>query len=180
MARTEVVITDEPTAVYRLYDRRGTLLYVGISRNLSARFAQHASEKSWWPEVARKTAMLYGSRREAMKAELTAIHTEKPVHNIAGVRAEPRQGKYKLPPILRKPPAARRRPAQEFVFAPDAKALSWIRSYAEEKGYSLAKAAADLIFMGRGQAYQQDLDAIAVERAELKKLIEARTASAAP
>lgn len=185
MAHTAVEITDEPTAVYRLYDSGGTLLYVGITNSLPVRFAQHAAEKSWWPQVAQKTAVLYGSRTEAEKAELTAIRTESPVHNIAG-RGPSRQPKYKLPPVLRKPPAApgrpvaARKPAAEVVFAPDAAILSWIESYAEEKKCSRAKAFAELVFMGRMQAYQEDLAAIEAERAELEKVIAARTVSVAP
>ena len=51
--RPAIEITDEPTAVYRFYDEADRLLYVGISRNPAARWAQHAVEKKWWPRVDR-------------------------------------------------------------------------------------------------------------------------------
>jgi predicted GIY-YIG superfamily endonuclease len=75
---------DEPTALYRFYDRGNTLLYVGITVNLARRWEDHATEKSWWPGVARKTVQIYGTRREALAAETIAIIAESPVHNVAG------------------------------------------------------------------------------------------------
>lgn len=75
---------ETPTALYRLFDAEGTLLYIGISGNLKTRFAKHAVHKPWWPEVARKTVEWHLTRTDAAEAEDKAIKTEKPKHNIAG------------------------------------------------------------------------------------------------
>lgn len=80
----EIQIIGEPTALYRLYAKDGKLLYVGITHDIIVRFGQHAARKPWWPEVARKTMVWYGSRAAAFRAEAEAIRTEKPVHNMTG------------------------------------------------------------------------------------------------
>lgn len=80
-------IGDEPpTALYRLFNAEGGLLYVGIG-DLKARLTAHAREKPWWPEVARKTVEWHPSRSEAEIAELLAIRTEHPLYNVAGTKA---------------------------------------------------------------------------------------------
>jgi len=53
------------------------------------RFATHASLKRWWPEVTRKTVELHAKRDDAAEAELAAIRTENPLHNIAGRPSSP-------------------------------------------------------------------------------------------
>lgn len=83
-AGPEVEISGEPTALYRFYDTDDVLLYVGVTNNPTQRFGQHAIDKAWWPQVARKTAVLYGSRDDALAAEAVAIVAESPVYNIAG------------------------------------------------------------------------------------------------
>ena len=59
----EIEIGDEmPIALYRLYAEDGTLLYVGITNSLKARFTEHRKGKPWWPLVARKTVMWHEIR----------------------------------------------------------------------------------------------------------------------
>ena len=54
-AAAEVEIGEvDKTAVYRLYDAGGQLLYVGMTVNLQHRFAAHAKEKCWWSLVVKK------------------------------------------------------------------------------------------------------------------------------
>jgi hypothetical protein len=72
------------TDLYRYYDADGQLLYVGISLSAVARASQHRSEKGWWRDVARMTVEHLPSRAEAVAAELEAIRTEAPIHNVAG------------------------------------------------------------------------------------------------
>lgn len=79
----QVEWTDDATALYRLYDGSGVLLYVGIARNVAFRFAHHAAEQSWWHEVARKTVTWYAGRQLADGAETAAIAAERPRHNVA-------------------------------------------------------------------------------------------------
>lgn len=83
-----IEVAGDPTALYRLFDAGGTLLYVGVTRDIPVRFAQHKIYKPWWPQVARKTMTWYGSRTEAVAAETAAIADEGPLHNIAGVPSE--------------------------------------------------------------------------------------------
>lgn len=73
-----------PIVLYRLFDRQGQLLYVGITVSPGHRFTHHKAMKSWWPDVdpARTTLTLHASREEAAEAEVAAIQAEKPVHNI--------------------------------------------------------------------------------------------------
>lgn len=72
---------NEPTALYRLYDSAGNLLYVGITCNPSRRFTQHKAQKPWWPDVARKHIEWMESRGAAAQAEENAIYHEAPRWN---------------------------------------------------------------------------------------------------
>jgi predicted GIY-YIG superfamily endonuclease len=70
------------TALYRLYDADGRLLYVGITTDPKTRFASHATYKSWWGQVARKdVTWLQGTWREALVTEAAAIRMERPKFN---------------------------------------------------------------------------------------------------
>lgn len=69
------------TALYRLYDESGRLLYVGITRNPEARFAQHRADKPWWDMVARKDIEWYDKRVNALAAEEIAIKVKDPMFN---------------------------------------------------------------------------------------------------
>lgn len=77
----------ERTALYRLYDADGALLYVGISNNPKRRFSGHRSDKPWWPEVDRHTVDWFDNMWFASVAERTAITTEAPRYNIRGTAA---------------------------------------------------------------------------------------------
>lgn len=70
-----------PTALYRLYDERSTLLYIGISYQPGVRFEQHAEAKPWWNRVVRKEVAWYDDRPSAAKAEAEAVRTEDPEFN---------------------------------------------------------------------------------------------------
>jgi predicted GIY-YIG superfamily endonuclease len=72
---------DVRTAVYRLYDKQGTLLYVGMSSNPETRCAHHACDKAWWPDVADRKEVWFDTRVDAGVAERDAIQRENPVHN---------------------------------------------------------------------------------------------------
>lgn len=77
----------EPTTLYRLYSAADALLYVGIAGNPGRRFEQHRADKPWWGDVTHITLEHHLDRAAALAAELKAIRTENPRHNIAG-RAE--------------------------------------------------------------------------------------------
>jgi hypothetical protein len=72
------------TAVYRLYNVAGALLYVGIADDPDVRFGQHAAEKLWWRDVAVDRVVWYRDRQAAAAEELRAIYEEHPAFNISG------------------------------------------------------------------------------------------------
>lgn len=90
------------TALYRLFNDSGQLLYVGISHKPDVRWGQHSEEKEWWPEVDRRAVEWHESRLSAERAELAAIVAEKPLHNKVGTPARtvsPASGKTPTRPI---------------------------------------------------------------------------------
>lgn len=72
---------DGETAVYRLLDAQGALLYVGISRRPEHRLRQHAKEKEWWPEVDWARVQWCPIRAQAVLFEQRAIEEESPRFN---------------------------------------------------------------------------------------------------
>lgn len=75
----------QPTTLYRFYDAKGTLLYVGIAGNPGRRFDQHAKGpggKPWWSQVVGSTMEHFPDRATAAAAEVRAIVAESPVHNV--------------------------------------------------------------------------------------------------
>lgn len=74
-------IEAERTALYRIYDEAGALLYIGITRDFGMRWQKHAAQQPWWPQVKRQVVDWYDSRPEARKAEIAAIGAEQPKHN---------------------------------------------------------------------------------------------------
>lgn len=73
-----------PTALYRLFDEAGRLLYIGITTNPEQRFSSHASTAPWWPLVADKKVEWLSNRQGAERAEVEAIKAEGPLYNRAG------------------------------------------------------------------------------------------------
>ena len=70
------------TALYRMYDAAGDLLYVGMSRNLPSRITMHVTEKSWWETVARIEVQHFESREKARQEEKRAIAEDAPLWNV--------------------------------------------------------------------------------------------------
>ena len=68
-------------ALYRQYDAKGKLLYVGVSQNLYNRIYQHENASKWFHEVASISVLWMDSKEEALAAEIKAITTENPAHN---------------------------------------------------------------------------------------------------
>jgi predicted GIY-YIG superfamily endonuclease len=77
-------LDDHRTALYRLFDADGALLYVGITYDTEQRFASHRNSSPWWKDVASESIEWHGSRRLALAAESAAIKAERPRHNISG------------------------------------------------------------------------------------------------
>ena len=74
-------VWNEPHHLYRLFAADGTLLYVGVARDVPDRLRHHAREKEWWPEVVRWTSDRYLNRRFALAAEPGVIQRERPRYN---------------------------------------------------------------------------------------------------
>lgn len=67
--------------LYRHFDCKETLLYVGMSKNPFNRMVEHDVYSSWFSEVATVTISHYATREEARAAETAAILAENPIHN---------------------------------------------------------------------------------------------------
>jgi len=78
------------TYVYRLYSE-DTLLYVGITKNPSVRWASHRAQKSWWLEVKRFEVLEKPTLISAMHEEQEAIKNENPLYNIRNDTNHPDQ-----------------------------------------------------------------------------------------
>lgn len=79
---------EAPACVYRFFDNDGDLLYVGCTISPS-RIEHHRFIKAWWTQITNITVEHYSTRREALDAELTAIHAEFPRFNVVGARCRP-------------------------------------------------------------------------------------------
>lgn len=81
----------EPTALYRLYDTEGRLLYLGIAKLPKFRWQRHADLQPWWHLVARKTVDWYPDRDAALAAEKRFTAEEKPFYDRSwkGVKHHP-------------------------------------------------------------------------------------------
>lgn len=75
-----------PVALYRHFDARDRLLYVGIAKSPELRAEQHGRRSPWWRFVSRTTVEWHGGRRAAHEAEKNAIAVESPVFNKAHSR----------------------------------------------------------------------------------------------
>lgn len=80
-ALASAVEPDASTALYRWFDDRDRLLYVGISDAMLARVQSHILASSWMDFAARATIVRYATRREAAEAETAAIKDEQPLFN---------------------------------------------------------------------------------------------------
>ncbi|MEU0818899.1 GIY-YIG nuclease family protein [Streptomyces mirabilis] len=71
----------ERTALYRLYDAAGRLLYVGITDNPERRWRQHARDKAWWSDVEDRSCEWFDTRGQAERHEREVVQNESPLHN---------------------------------------------------------------------------------------------------
>ena len=76
-----MTLDDSCEYLYRFYDKRGRLLYVGITNSPPSRFRQHGRDKEWWQEVSDIKIEPHPSREEVLAAESEAIRTEAPYYN---------------------------------------------------------------------------------------------------
>jgi predicted GIY-YIG superfamily endonuclease len=74
--------TDCPCTLYRFYDSKGNLLYVGIADVWLNRLHQHRHTARWFRHISMLKLEHFSSRRDARAAENEAIEAEKPLYNI--------------------------------------------------------------------------------------------------
>lgn len=74
----------EPGAhlVYRLYDRRGRLLYVGVTDRGPQRLVEHYRIKPWFGMVERVEFERFTTRRRALDRERVLIGRDAPRFNV--------------------------------------------------------------------------------------------------
>lgn len=125
--------TPDPTDLYRHFDKRGNLLYVGISINAVNRLNQH-KDKSWYDDIESLTVEKFATREAAIAAEKLAIQSENPLHNMVRYIATEK-------PIKRHHPRRKRKRAklQEILpslYVTDEQIKEW-ESRPENSGQSL-------------------------------------------
>ena len=67
--------------LYRHFDQKGDLLYIGISLSSIHRLASHLRHSEWALEIRTVVLERFASRREALIAEERAIKSENPKFN---------------------------------------------------------------------------------------------------
>jgi hypothetical protein len=78
------------TALYRHFNANGDLLYVGISLCAIYRLEQHRMKAPWFPSIAKVDIEWFDTRELARDAEIEAIRSENPRHNINHAVQQPR------------------------------------------------------------------------------------------
>ena len=69
-------------ALYRCFDKDGTLIYVGMSINIRRRLSQHINKSGWFFDVSEIKISRYIDEEQCRAAEKHAIRTESPKYNI--------------------------------------------------------------------------------------------------
>lgn len=70
--------------VYAMYESQGRVkspLYVGVTKQLYTRLAQHRRVQAWWPLVGRIAVQPFASQEEAYEAEERLIYLLRPLFN---------------------------------------------------------------------------------------------------
>lgn len=76
----------DDTELYRAYDKRGTLLYIGISTDAAQRMKFHEQHADWYQYMEHYEVEFIPNRRDAYKVEAQAIKTENPIFNLTASR----------------------------------------------------------------------------------------------
>lgn len=87
----------ERTALYRIYDDAGVLLYIGITNSVPLRWNGHQAVQPWWGELRSLTVEWHETRAKAEAAEKAAILAEQPKYNVTYLRPT-RLGRERRPP----------------------------------------------------------------------------------
>lgn len=99
--------------VYRVYDHRGILLYVGIADNLGRRIGQHLGQSEWGGRARRVEWDEYDCRETAEEVEAEQIQALKPLYNkVSNTYWDATAIPLGPVPVAALPPAVRARHAQ--------------------------------------------------------------------
>lgn len=80
--------------LYRAFDAKGALIYVGVSLSVLQRLSQHRITAGWFGEVDTIKIERFASKGEAEAAEREAIAVDRPKYNIQHQgRAPPRRSR---------------------------------------------------------------------------------------
>lgn len=77
-----VVGATQPSSVYRMYDKGGVLIYVGLTDRGHLRQADHLASKAWAREIAETHWEHFDTREEAAHRERDLIEEKHPQHNV--------------------------------------------------------------------------------------------------
>jgi hypothetical protein len=77
-------LKERTTHVYQAINEVGTVLYVGITYDISQRMSQHKRESAWWGKHSQIVHNTYCSRTEALSVEAALISELDPPYNVAG------------------------------------------------------------------------------------------------
>lgn len=68
--------------LYRVYDAKDRLLYVGASSNFPRRIREHEETQSWWSDAVTVKLERVDTWEHLLQMEETAIVVERPIHNV--------------------------------------------------------------------------------------------------
>lgn len=75
-------LADKAHVVYRVYGRRGHLLYLGVSHDVLKRFKGHHADRAvWMHHMTSVTVEFFPDGPSAYAAEAKAVKAELPVYN---------------------------------------------------------------------------------------------------
>jgi len=78
-------------AVYRVFDFKGDLLYVGATSNFEGRMISHGGTKKWWKSADHSLTQVgwFNTAEEASAHEAAAIMADLPRYNKSGKPGQP-------------------------------------------------------------------------------------------
>lgn len=79
--------------LYRHFDGKNRLLYIGISLSQLKRLINHRGKSKWYKNIRTIKIEYFKTKKIAHEAENKAIKREKPLHNIFGLRKSPKKRK---------------------------------------------------------------------------------------
>lgn len=70
------------TSLYRHFNSKGNLLYVGISKNPIKRLSQHEKTSHWSRQITKIEIEWFETHEQALEAERKTIRSKRPKYNV--------------------------------------------------------------------------------------------------